>query len=90
MGKTKYYAVAKGFKTGIFETWVECQAQVNNFRGASYKSFTSREGAEDYMKKEGKHEDEEKDKKLSRTRQQAKGQKKEITAGKKGKEDQDI
>lgn len=39
MPKPKYYVVWKGRKTGIFDTWEECQAQVSGFPGAEYKSF---------------------------------------------------
>ena len=41
----KYYAVKRGKKVGVYETWDECKAQVNGFSGASYKSFSSREEA---------------------------------------------
>lgn len=35
----KYYAVKKGKKAGVYKTWAECQAQVNGYSGAVYKSF---------------------------------------------------
>lgn len=41
----KYYAVRKGRKTGVFETWDECKNSVSGFSGAAYKSFTNREDA---------------------------------------------
>ncbi|HQW70683.1 MAG TPA: ribonuclease H family protein [Saprospiraceae bacterium] len=40
--KPKFYVVWKGRKTGIFDTWDECKAQVLMFEDASYKSFPSR------------------------------------------------
>ena len=46
---TKYYAVKAGKKTGIFLTWEECKEQVNGFSGAAYKSFTSKEEAENFL-----------------------------------------
>ncbi len=46
MGKQKYYVVWKGRKTGIFTTWVECEAQVKGYVGAEYKSFGSLTEAE--------------------------------------------
>jgi ribonuclease HI len=46
----KYYAVAKGKKTGIFETWNECDKQITGFSGAIFKSFKSRKDAEEYIK----------------------------------------
>lgn len=45
----KYYAVAKGRKTGIFTTWDECKAQVIGFSGAKFKSFQTREEAEKFI-----------------------------------------
>lgn len=48
MGK-KVYAVRKGRKTGVFDTWAECQRQTTGFSGAEFKSFTTREGAEAYL-----------------------------------------
>lgn len=35
----RFYAVAAGRKTGVFNTWAECQAQVRGFSGAKFKSF---------------------------------------------------
>ena len=45
--KKKYYVVWNGRKTGIFATWAECQKQIDGFPGAKYKSFISRQLAED-------------------------------------------
>ncbi len=45
----KYYAVRKGYQTGIFSTWKECQQQVNGFSGAEYKSFTSLQEAKNFI-----------------------------------------
>lgn len=47
---SKYYAVRKGKQTGIFETWDDCKRQTQGYPRAEYKSFTSREDAELYMK----------------------------------------
>jgi ribonuclease HI len=44
--EVKYYVVWKGHSTGIFSSWKECQAQIKNFPGAVYKSFPSKEEAE--------------------------------------------
>jgi ribonuclease HI len=41
MEKTKYYVVWKGRRTGIFNTWEECSAQVSGYAGAQYKAFDS-------------------------------------------------
>ena len=32
--KKKYYTVWKGHRTGVFETWNDCKAQISNFEGA--------------------------------------------------------
>ena len=45
--KKKYYVVWNGRKTGIFATWADCQKQIDGFPGAKYKSFISRQLAED-------------------------------------------
>jgi ribonuclease HI len=46
MAKNKYYAVIRGKKTGIFDTWAECEQQIEGFSGAVYKSFKTRGEAE--------------------------------------------
>lgn len=46
---SKFYAVRKGLKTGIFQTWEECRASVSGYSGAEYKSFSSLEQAEEYL-----------------------------------------
>lgn len=46
----KYYAVKKGRSTGIFATWEECKASVNGYSGAQYKSFSTLEEAQRYLK----------------------------------------
>ena len=57
--KIKYYTVWKGHKTGIFESWDDCKAQIKDFKGAQYKSFSSfdaakkayKDGPKDYIGK---------------------------------------
>lgn len=39
--KQKFYVVWEGAMPGIYKTWTECQAQINGFPGAKYKSFPS-------------------------------------------------
>ncbi|KAI1635649.1 Caulimovirus viroplasmin-domain-containing protein [Biscogniauxia mediterranea] len=41
----KFYAVRVGRKTGVFNTWEECQEQTSGFSGARFKSFLSRDEA---------------------------------------------
>lgn len=43
--RKKHYVVWEGRKTGIFDNWAECDAQVKGFAGAQYKSFDSLEEA---------------------------------------------
>lgn len=45
MPKYKYYVVWEGRARGIFNSWEECKEQVENFKGAKYKSFDSLEAA---------------------------------------------
>lgn len=45
----KVYAVKKGRKTGIFNTWSECKENVDGFSGAIYKSFTNICDAKKFM-----------------------------------------
>jgi ribonuclease HI len=42
----KFYVVWKGRKTGVFDTWDACSAQVTGYVGAEYKSFERREDAQ--------------------------------------------
>ncbi|RUA14639.1 MAG: ribonuclease H [Flavobacteriia bacterium] len=39
MAKKKFYVVWKGKHPGIFESWADCKAQIEGFKGAQYKSF---------------------------------------------------
>ena len=49
MAKKKFYAVKQGYKTGLFDTWAECEKQVKGFPGALFKSFTTKEEALKYL-----------------------------------------
>lgn len=49
MAKKKIYAVRKGKKTGLFDTWDECKEQVSGFKGAEYKSFKELTDAKEYL-----------------------------------------
>lgn len=48
MAAKKVYAVRKGHKVGVFDTWEECKAAVDGFSGAEYKGFPTRAEAESY------------------------------------------
>lgn len=45
----KFYAVKVGKTPGIYETWTDCQAQINGYSGAVYKGFATREEAAAFM-----------------------------------------
>ncbi|MBO3445186.1 ribonuclease H family protein [Clostridium sp. CCUG 7971] len=49
LSKKKFYAVRKGKKTGIFNTWNECKMQVDGYSGAEYKSFTTIDEAKEFI-----------------------------------------
>jgi ribonuclease HI len=48
--KKKYYTVWKGHRTGVFETWDDCKAQIKDFQGAQYKSFETFDAAKKALK----------------------------------------
>jgi len=41
----KYYVVWEGREPGVYDSWDECQQQVNGFPGARYKSYPSADAA---------------------------------------------
>lgn len=45
----KFYAVKIGKNPGIYETWSECQSQINGVSGAIYKGFSTRQEAQDFI-----------------------------------------
>jgi len=47
MAKQKYYVVWKGAKTGVFDNWKECEEQVKNYKNPVYKSFKTKELADE-------------------------------------------
>ena len=51
--KKKFYAVKKGFKTGIFSSWDECKKQTQGFKGALFKGFVMLEEARAYLEGSG-------------------------------------
>ncbi len=48
--KKKYYTVWKGHHTGVFESWDDCKAQIKDFKGAQYKSFSTFDAAKKALK----------------------------------------
>ena len=49
MAKTRYYAVRRGRKPGIYTSWEEVKEQVLGFEGAQHKSFDSRDAAQAWI-----------------------------------------
>lgn len=45
--KSKYYVVWEGNCPGIYTNWNECERQTKNFAGAQFRSYESREEAEE-------------------------------------------
>lgn len=50
MPKKKFYCVRKGRSVGIFNDWATCQAATSGFSGAEFKSFSTLEEAQAYMR----------------------------------------
>ncbi|HAT55186.1 MAG TPA: RNase HI [Lactobacillus sp.] len=55
MAGKKFYAIARGRKTGIFTTWAEAKKQVDDMAGARYKSFPTREAAQQWLDAGGQY-----------------------------------
>jgi hypothetical protein len=49
MKKSKFYAVKRGRKRGIYESWDECKEQTDGYPNVSYKGFETREEAESWL-----------------------------------------
>ncbi len=47
MAKKKYYVVWEGREKGIYDKWEDCKEQIDGFANAKYKSFATRELAEE-------------------------------------------
>lgn len=46
---SKFYVVWRGIKPGVYSSWNECEKQVKGFDGARFKSFKTREEAENAL-----------------------------------------
>lgn len=46
----KYYAVHKGKKPGIYNTWEDCKKQIDGFSGPIYKKFEKEDEAQLFLK----------------------------------------
>ena len=49
MTKSKFYAVKKGLRPGVYRTWAECQEQTQGVSGAAFKSFSTQQAADQYL-----------------------------------------
>ena len=54
MAKNKFYVVWVGREPGIYNSWEECTQQIHGFAGAVYKSFKTRQLAEEAYKSSSK------------------------------------
>ena len=37
-----FYAVAKGHQVGVYNSWAECQSQINGFSGPKFRKFPTK------------------------------------------------
>lgn len=49
MAKKKFYTVRVGKVPGVYSSWADCQAQTKGFSGAEFKSFATKEMADDAL-----------------------------------------
>lgn len=49
--KQKYYVVWRGKRPGIYLSWEDCKRQIDGYDGAQYKSFTTKDEAEQAFSK---------------------------------------
>ena len=47
MPKKKYYVVWKGVEPGVYVSWIECKRQIDGYEGALYKSFDTKDAADE-------------------------------------------
>src|SRR5580698_5239433 len=52
MGKSKFYVVWKGRTPGIYNNWEDCKAQIEGFPGQVFKSFDTKQLAEEAFNSE--------------------------------------
>lgn len=50
----KFYAVAVGHETGVYEEWADAKKQIDGVKGPKYKKFATREEAEEFVREGGK------------------------------------
>ncbi|CAG8497454.1 9443_t:CDS:2 [Ambispora gerdemannii] len=47
--RKNFYAVVKGYNSGLYNSWDECQKQVQGFPGCIFKGFDKKEEAETFL-----------------------------------------
>ncbi|KAL3494894.1 Caulimovirus viroplasmin-domain-containing protein [Aspergillus germanicus] len=50
MEATRFYAIQRGHKPGVYTNWANAQEQIKGFQRPRYKKFATREEAEDFVK----------------------------------------
>ncbi|KAJ8061797.1 hypothetical protein OCU04_009591 [Sclerotinia nivalis] len=50
----KFYGVAVGHETGVYEEWADAKKQIDGVKGPKYKKFATREEAEEFVRQGGK------------------------------------
>tara|TARA_B110000211_G_scaffold187870_1_gene213495 strand:+ start:650 stop:1261 length:612 start_codon:yes stop_codon:yes gene_type:complete len=53
--KSKYYVVWEGHNTGVYNSWEKCKKQIQNYKGAKYKSFVNEQQAKVALNEEYKN-----------------------------------
>ena len=53
--KSKYYVVWEGHNPGVYNSWEECKKQIQNYKGAKYKSFVNEQQAKVSLTEEYKN-----------------------------------
>jgi len=51
--KTRYYAVARGLKPGVYYSWEDAEKQVSGYPQARHKSFKTLQEAKDFLEMNG-------------------------------------
>lgn len=51
--RDSYYAVHRGKRPGVYQTWTECSLQIKDFRNASYRKFENEQEALEYVQTGG-------------------------------------
>ncbi len=47
---TKYYAIARGKVTGIYNNWIEAKKQIDGYKNPKFKLFDNEKDAQDFIK----------------------------------------